>query len=88
MTNLKSESLIIHARKRAAERYGLDLTEDDYQKLNDLARSATVVKRTSNRLTVRVIQVNGYPYRVVYDSGRHQIVTFLPQKRRDFKEDR
>lgn len=74
----------LHAKKRAFERYGLDLTNELYAELNTLAASATVLERQSNRLTIRKIIFKTYPIRVVYDSHRKQIVTFLPQKRADF----
>lgn len=77
----------IHAKRRASERYGLDLNKEKYDQLCEFARSATVLERQSNRLTVRRIMMDGSPIRVVYDASRHQIVTFLPQKRRDFEDD-
>lgn len=77
----------IHAKRRAAERYGLALNKEQYDQMNELARSATVLERQSNRLTIRRIVMDGSPIRVVYDASRHQIVTFLPQKRRDFDDD-
>jgi hypothetical protein len=74
----------IHAKKRAIERYGLELNQEDFKKLNDLARSSPVIKRMSNRLTLRKMVFNEDVIRVIYDSHRNQIVTFLPQKREDF----
>jgi hypothetical protein len=74
----------LHAKKRALERYGLDLTDEFYAELNSLASSAPVLERQSNRLTIRKFFFQNHPIRVVYDSHRKQIVTFLPQKREDF----
>jgi hypothetical protein len=75
---VKTVNQRLHAKKRALERYGLDLTDDLYTELNSLAASASVLIRQSNRLTIRRIFFKEFPIRVVYDSHRKQIITFLP----------
>lgn len=76
--HLKKEGQRTHAKKRALERYNLELNQDSYNELSEKAKQATVIKRTSHRVTIREIVHNGEMMKVVYDSKRHQIVTFLP----------
>jgi len=71
-----------HAKQRAYQRYGWNLNKHD---LNLLAKriqrgDGRFVERQSNRVTVWDIDINGETARVIYDSQRHQIVTFLPKE--------
>ncbi len=74
----KSFNQRIHAKKRALERYGLKLNQELYEELSARARRAPVHLRQSNRTTIRIIYYEGEFLKVVYDSHRHQIVSFLP----------
>ena len=66
---------------RAYQRYGWQLNKHE---LNLIAKrvqrgDGTFVERQSNRVTVWDIEIKGEIARIVYDSQRHQIVTFLPK---------
>ena len=70
-----------HARRRALIRYGLRLT----RRLHDTIvgkihiSGSTLIERQSNRISVHDVKLNGKMYRVVYDSNRKVLVTFLYQ---------
>lgn len=82
----KASAQYLHAKKRAAERYGLELTKEHYQTLCLAIQrgEGTFLGRQSNRVSVWQITVyrastNDFPkVNVVYDRQRHTIVTFLP----------
>jgi hypothetical protein len=71
-----------HSKRRALERYKIDLTPQLYQELcRDVRRQSwnvTFLGRQTNRLTVWAILHVQQRLLVVYDKQRHRIVTFLP----------
>ncbi len=70
-----------HARQRALERYGLDLTDDDLEVLVRRVQAGTDVTlfdKQSHRVTTWIMNVRGITCRVVYDKTRKTIVSFLP----------
>jgi hypothetical protein len=87
MSKNKSESQVVHALRRAAERYGLELNESTYRELVNRIRKpgrkgnkpAILVERQSLRVSVWDIDLDGKMVRVVYDRTRKNIVTFLPR---------
>lgn len=72
-----------HARKRAMTRYGLRLTRavHDHFIKNIHVNGSTLVERQSHRISIHDVKLNDVTYRVVYDSTRKVLVTFL------YKED-
>ena len=69
-----------HAKKRAAERYGLYLTDYDLEKIarQIQAKQATWVRReATGRCVWDVKSAWNTVCRVVYDPNRRQVVTFL-----------
>jgi hypothetical protein len=76
----KSKSEKAHALRRCRERYGISLTDNDYEVLCRQIKEnkAKLVERQSNRLTVWEIQLCEEQVRVCYDGSRGKIVTFLP----------
>lgn len=70
-----------HARKRAMIRYGLRLTKEMHDTIVSKIHmtGSTLVERQSNRISVHDVKVDGELYRVVYDSNRKVLVTFLYQ---------
>lgn len=76
----KARSQRRHANRRAEERYGIIygpmLREALIQQIQ--AGRGAFLKRQSLRLTVWELAVEGQVVRVVYDSKRQEIVTFLP----------
>lgn len=75
----KTQSQIIHAQRRAYERYDLKLSKDSYNELINLIREgkAVTLYRQSNRVSVKMLEHSGKELYFVYDSHRHTIVTFL-----------
>jgi hypothetical protein len=73
-----------HARRRAFERYGLELNMRTRRGIVEAIRTgrSRPVRRGSNRTTVHDVDVAGTTVRVVYDSERGELVTFLPPGRR------
>lgn len=81
MPSNKRKSQGLHAIRRARERYGLHLTQNDLAQLvRDIQEGrAWLTARQSNRVSHYDMMTRGLTVRVVYDHARHQIVTFLPK---------
>lgn len=73
-----------HARTRAAQRYGLDMTYEDVERVSAMIRSGTedvVWLRPDNENSGRyyvAIKIEDEWLPVVYDEGTRTVVTFLP----------
>ena len=78
-TLTKRESQRRHAARRAQERFGVEPTEESLRRIiQDIQGGrARFVKRTSLRCTVWETEFLGIPARVVYDTQRKQVVTFI-----------
>lgn len=78
MTKAKCQQL--HAIKRAASRYGIDLTESTYEGLCRRIKNSEgkFIRKQSNRVSVWEINCQSKKVLVTYDKIRHTIVTFLP----------
>jgi hypothetical protein len=87
----KAEAQAAHARRRALERYGLELSREQYLELCRGIQDGvgTCLGRQSNRLSVWCLEIRRpgtFPdekrdllsCNVIYDKTRHTIVTFLP----------
>lgn len=79
---LKSH-LHAHARRRALERYGVQLTKELRREIIRAIGSGdekrrTLVKRESLNRKIFDVPISGRTYRVVYDCRRSAIATFLP----------
>lgn len=79
----KIQNQIYHARRRAKERYNLELTQDLHRllvrKIQD--QRGTYLGRRSKRTSVWEVTHLKQTYKVVYDKIRKVIVTFLPVKK-------
>lgn len=71
-----------HAKRRAFERYGLQLNRAAYQALVAQIHSgqSVCVERQSLRIAVHRVVYEQQVYHVVYDRVRKTIVTFLPKE--------
>lgn len=71
-----------HARIRALERAGIELSDAKRAEIIGLIRSgkSTMVQKQSLRVSVHDVTLRdgGGRVRVVYDRKRHELVTFLP----------
>lgn len=82
----------IHAKRRASERYQIRFDAHLQGRIIEIIRTqkARFIKRQSRRVTIWEVElvlkddwINGdkpQKFRVVHDSKRNQIVTFLPIK--------
>ena len=69
-----------HARQRAEERYDIDYNRHARRDIIAAIQQnkGILVKRQSCRVTIWYVEYNGEHVKVVYDSNRKEIVTFLP----------
>lgn len=76
----KKKCQIIHAIRRAKERYDINLRREDIKEIVKLIQnndSQSLVKR-SHRVTIHEINYLNKIFIVVYDSLRKNIASFLP----------
>jgi hypothetical protein len=66
-----------HARRRAAERFGICLTNESYRDLVRQIQSnqAKFVEKQSNRVTLWEVDFAGKKAVAVYDKSRHTVIT-------------
>jgi hypothetical protein len=81
--NDKQRAQRAHAKRRAAERFDLNLNRHDLAKLvQDIQLGRGVfVERQSHRVSVWNVAIGERRVNVVYDKLRKTIVTFLPKER-------
>ncbi len=72
--------LNLHAKRRAAERYGIVLNKHLRRQIVQSIRQnkARLIERQSHTRTTWLVTVDDKPAVVIYDNHRHTIVTFLP----------
>lgn len=77
----KKTSERIHAKRRALERYDLVFTKAVRNKIKGMIQTSKgkFLYRQSRRVTVWEVDHENRKFKVVYDSLRGEIVTFLPQ---------
>lgn len=75
----KSKSERTHAKRRARERFGVNLSEPQFDALiKDIQdNKLEFIERQSNRVTVWRGMLEDKEAIVVYDSSRKEIVTFI-----------
>jgi len=82
----KKKSERLHARRRARERYGIEVGNHTRRKIIQAIQGgrSKAVRRTSTNKTVHDVTLDdGFTVRVVYDKERKEIVTFLPLEKGD-----
>lgn len=72
-----------HAKRRAHERFGLELTKDKRKAIIRMIQEnkAQFVRKQSLRVSHWVVEFEGVKMPVVYDSKRHTLATVLPAER-------
>ena len=78
----KVKSIYQHSKRRAGERYGINLSKDLYQQVSKMiqsGRSEFVEKQTLTK-TVHYVELNGHRCKVVYSKKYRGVTTFLPQE--------
>lgn len=70
----------LHAKKRAKERYGIDLDKKIHKAIVDMiqAGEAIFLGRQTNSRTMWIVDIKGIQMRVLYDNNQHNLVTVLP----------
>jgi hypothetical protein len=80
----KQKAQRLHARRRALERYGMEVGNGTRQQIINAIRQgrSTHVESQSHRISVHDVTLahEELTVRVVYDKHRKEIVTFLPQE--------
>lgn len=78
MTN-KAQAQLAHARRRARERFGLELNEHDLRHLAHRIQrgESQLVARQTNRMSIHRVECQGQQVLVAYDRRRKTVVTFL-----------
>jgi hypothetical protein len=74
---------VVHATRRARERYGLSLDRETYNQLVKKIRTGRDVKlleRESRRVSHYLVKHEDRWYPIVFDWVRNTIVTFLPNE--------
>lgn len=69
-----------HARKRARERYGLEVTDEDYQEIAEQIRDGRAIKlgARSRKTNVYLTCCQGEDLVIVFDRGSKVIISCLP----------
>lgn len=76
----KKANQLMHAKRRLLERHRIVLTRPLRQRiLNDIrGGAAEFLGRQSRRVTAWEVEIEGRKVKVLYDSVRHGLITFLP----------
>lgn len=76
----KAKSQKSHCLRRFRERYGISITDNDYQIIVKMIQDgkATCIEKQSNRVSVFEIDYRGEKLQVCYDKNSKQISTVLP----------
>jgi len=87
MPKKTSKILNAHAKKRAAERYDVDLNKDARREIVQMIRSnhADFVSKQSNNRSLWRVDYEGQPLNVVYDKQRSTLCTVLPKEAHEFQ---
>ncbi len=77
---IKTEALLVHAKRQALARYGIDLKNEELRHLVNIIRmgGAEFIERKSLRVSCWRVAYRGFNMVVLYDRSRRSIVTFLP----------
>lgn len=76
----KAEAQNRHAKRRAMERYEIDLNRHKRLEIVHMIQTgkAQLVRKQSHRVTIFSLQYEGKEVVVVYDGQRKTLATFLP----------
>lgn len=84
----KSKGMMIHARRRAMERYGFNVGEDSQNKIVKCIQEGNpnevkFMEKMSNRVSAYKVLHREVWMNLLYDRQRKQIITFLPKVLRE-----
>jgi len=82
-----SKILSAHAKKRAEERYGLNLNHQDRAAIVNMIQTneAEFVAKQSNNRTLWRVPYQDQSLNVVYDKARNSMCTVLPKEAHEFQ---
>lgn len=82
MNRSKKKAQRIHARRRAMERFGLNLTEKVRSEIIDKIRNneSQPLERSSPIKSIHAVRYDGEVYAVVYDKRRKELASLLPRE--------
>lgn len=89
MTDKKTPKILnAHAKRRAEERYGLNLNKEARHEIVQMIQSnkAEFVGKQSNNRTLWRVQYQDQSLNVVYDKARSTMCTVLPKEAQEFQE--
>lgn len=80
----RRECRVHHAKRRAAQRFGVSLSDLEIAGFVESlrTRTATFVHRLDRGRSLWEVQLRGRPVRVVYDHAHEELVTVLPDTSR------
>jgi len=69
-----------HVKRRAEERYGVQLKDNDLKRIVGMIRKGKVISREKQTLTrdICVVELNGQKFRVIYSHTQKMLITVLP----------
>lgn len=88
MSRKTPKILNAHAKKRAGERYGLNLNHDARREIVGMIQSnqADFVGKQSNNRSLWRVQYQNESLNVVYDKARNTMCTVLPKGAHEFQK--
>lgn len=80
-SNSKRANCKRHFKRRAKERYGLDINQKDLKRIIRMIQKGRceILEKQSNRVTVYEVNYKGERMPVAYDHNRGVPITALPQ---------
>lgn len=67
----------VHAKRRAWERYGIQLNQNEFWDICLAAQAASILREQTNNLDERAVWWRGLYFRVMFNTTTKEIVTFL-----------
>ena len=78
----KRDGQKIHAKKRALQRYGIDVNSKLLHELIKQIQSgkSNYLERKTHRISIHLVHYEGKSFKVAYDKTRQNICSFLPKE--------
>ncbi len=78
----KKKCQMRHLRRRWIERVGSLMSQRLHDQIVQVIRSgqSKVIRKTSNRVTIHCVTIEGKEHNVAYDKLRKQVITVLPKE--------
>ena len=89
MSISKRRANIIHFRRRLSERYGIETSGNEVERLGSLIighGSKFFIKKITGTRSLHKIPIQGKEVLVIYDKNQHTLLTALPENSIDIFE--